>query len=453
VLATDDRFAVRRAGATDPALTTSYTGGADTNIRFQVDASGAQSWGSGAAAVDTKLYRGAADNLKTDDALTIERTAGTNDALMVQLIGDAQSRFKVAASGGLAWGDGTAARDTNLYRSTADTLKTDDAFVAASLEAPALKVTGGTPGTGKVLTSDAAGAATWASPAGGGGMAPDVQTFFVNGTWTKPAGATLVRVVAIGAGAGGGSGRIGVAGALRTAGGGGGAGAFTERIFRASDLGATEAVIVGAGGAGGASVSTNDTTGNPGVAGGGTTFGSIAGGTLPTKVRAGGGGAGAAGNVTGAAAGGLAGSGAFNGALGGASSATGGAGSTAASSTGAAGGGGGGGGISTANVNGAGAGGGTSAAVSSTAVAAGGATVGAAGGAGPDYSTLLASGIPLPSQGGGGGAGGSNTAPGGVGGVGGTYGGGGGGGGASTNGFASGAGGAGGPGLCIVTSW
>jgi hypothetical protein len=511
VLATDDRFAVRRSGAaTDPALTTSYTGGVDSTPRFQVDASGAHAWGTGSAAVDTTLYRGAPDNLKTDDAFTIERIAGTNDALMVQLVGDAQSRFKVAASGGLAWGDGTAARDTNLYRSAADilatddrlnivrqgtthislstrsteaqsrfqvladgsllwgdgvsatldtnlyrsaqdTLKTDDALVAASLEAPALKVTGGSPGVGKVLTSDAAGSAAWATPVTP--VTPNTQIFTANGTWTKPAGATLVKVAMLGAGGGGGSGRVGAAASLRTAGAGGGGGSYSERLFRAADLAATEAVVVGGPSAGGAAVAAASTNGNAGTTAGATTFGNTSGGTLPTKVRAGGGGGGGAGNATAAATAGASGSGAFGGGLGGTSSATGGGGTAAGNSTAGAGAGGGGGGITTADANSAGASGSTSASVSSVLIGTGGATVGAAGVAGPDYATQFIAGFPSPSQGGGGGAGGAATANGGAGGAGGTYGGGGGGGGAATNGFSSGAGGAGAGGLCVVTSW
>ena len=52
--------------------------------------------------------------------------------------------------------------DTYIYRSAAG-----DVTVADKVITPALKVTGGTPGAGKVLTSDADGDATWADPSGG----------------------------------------------------------------------------------------------------------------------------------------------------------------------------------------------------------------------------------------------------------------------------------------------
>jgi hypothetical protein len=43
--------------------------------------------------------------------------------------GEATSRFQILANGKLEIGDGTNAYDTNLYRSAANTLKTDDSFV------------------------------------------------------------------------------------------------------------------------------------------------------------------------------------------------------------------------------------------------------------------------------------------------------------------------------------
>lgn len=46
--------------------------------------------------------------------------------------GDAQMRFDATATGILEWGDGTNALDTNLYRSAANVLKTDDAFIAGA---------------------------------------------------------------------------------------------------------------------------------------------------------------------------------------------------------------------------------------------------------------------------------------------------------------------------------
>jgi hypothetical protein len=95
---------------------------------------------------DTNLYRSAANVLKTDDSLTVSgsyltvssgtilfpdiATSGAF-AIRTKVTGDADYRYGVAADGKTMWGDGTNAWDTNLYRSAADTLKTDDSLIVA----------------------------------------------------------------------------------------------------------------------------------------------------------------------------------------------------------------------------------------------------------------------------------------------------------------------------------
>lgn len=72
------------------------------------------------------------------------RATSTDVALGVQVLADTFDRFRVYASGLQEWGSGAAARDTNLYRTAADTLRTDDSFQVGG----DLSITGTVTGTG-----------------------------------------------------------------------------------------------------------------------------------------------------------------------------------------------------------------------------------------------------------------------------------------------------------------
>jgi hypothetical protein len=56
--------------------------------------------------------------------------ASTNRFLDVRVTGDTNGRFATYTDGKLEWGDGATSRDTNLYRSAANVLKTDDSFLS-----------------------------------------------------------------------------------------------------------------------------------------------------------------------------------------------------------------------------------------------------------------------------------------------------------------------------------
>jgi Pectate lyase superfamily protein len=70
--------------------------------------------------------------------------SGTGSRLITAAVtGESTGRFAVDHDGTHAWGSGSAARDTNLYRSAADTLKTDDSLiVTGALTAASLALAG-----------------------------------------------------------------------------------------------------------------------------------------------------------------------------------------------------------------------------------------------------------------------------------------------------------------------
>lgn len=103
--------------------------------------------------------------------------------------------------------------------------------------------------------------------AGSNVFAVNVQTFTTSGTWTKPTGFGANSHVFIQAWGGGGSGARGTA----NNGSGGGGGGYNFTWEKLSDLGATETVTIGLGGAS----RTTATFYQPGAAGGTSSFGTL----------------------------------------------------------------------------------------------------------------------------------------------------------------------------------
>ena len=303
-----------------------------------------------------------------------------------------------------------------------------------------------TPSSGGGTTNFLRADGNWAAPPGSGSVA-NYQEFLSSGTWTKPAGVTMLYIEVVSGGGGGGSGRRGASGGVRCGGGGGAGGNAVSRFLPASAAGATEVVTVGTGGPGGAARTTDSTSGVIGTGGGGSSFGSLV--VTATSVAGSGG-------TTSTGTGGIASFAATNatvGALfsvaGGSASTTGGAGGNSAVGALCPGGGGGGGGQTSTGLSGSGGNGGLGfGMLKSTS----GQNVFAGGG---DNGTATNPGSNGPTFGDGGGAGGSgtSTAAAGDGGNGAIPGGGGGGGGGSTNGSNSGAGGSGAGGWVRIWSW
>lgn len=63
-------------------------------------------------------------------AYNASRSSSASNAYTATVHADAQKRYAVTAGGVVNWGSGASAADTNLYRSAADTLRTDDSLVA-----------------------------------------------------------------------------------------------------------------------------------------------------------------------------------------------------------------------------------------------------------------------------------------------------------------------------------
>ena len=146
--------------------------------------------------------------------------------------------IKGSGGGGVTLDAGAAASNTTLTlpNVSGTVLQSGTAVTAAQ---------GGTgltsPGTsGNVLTSDGTG---WTSAAA---KVINAQTFDSSGTWTKPSGySASSRVLAQCWGGGGSGARQSTAGSC----GGGGGGGYNERWLNLSQMGATETVTIGAGGA------------------------------------------------------------------------------------------------------------------------------------------------------------------------------------------------------------
>ena len=339
----------------------------------------------------------------------------------------------------------------------ASTARTNLGLGTAAVE-PATKLvpSGGT--TGQVLAKASATSwdLTWATAGGGGGGGVTINSYTTPGTYsyTIPTGATILMIYLWGSGGGGGSGARQATSAARGGGSGGGAGSFFFTEIPASAFTSPVTVIVPAGGAGAAAITTDNTFGNNGTNGSDARFGDLMG------YRGDRGNAGSnLGTPGGTARSGAWGMPIFGGISGGSGNIGAGGQPTTQGPSGhvmPTGGGGGAGqaaAVTTATLGGAG---GTKGGAPANNVSGWNVQIaGGSGGANPATPpTPGVSGLAQFKGGSGGGGGGYATARAGqAGSVGGFPGGGGGGGSASDNGFASGAGGNGADGMVLVIAW
>lgn len=111
----------------------------DTVSRLTIGADGALSWGpGGSTATDFVLSRANTIGLNFTGTYQSTRSATSGVGFATLVTGDTVDRYRIYADGLNEWGPGgSTARDTNLYRSAANTLKTDDALVVVgNLTAP-----------------------------------------------------------------------------------------------------------------------------------------------------------------------------------------------------------------------------------------------------------------------------------------------------------------------------
>jgi hypothetical protein len=99
--------------------------------------------------------------------VSINESAATNNSVGVYVSGDADPRFGVTASGKISWGSGAAAVDTDLYRVTAGKLGTDTALAVGTSLVVGTTGSLGDNGVGKVDLANAATVPT-TDPTGGG---------------------------------------------------------------------------------------------------------------------------------------------------------------------------------------------------------------------------------------------------------------------------------------------
>lgn len=194
---TNAAFRIVAQTAADPALGIRVSG--DTVNRLQSDSNGKLQWGPGAStSVDTDLYRNGVGILQTDgtfnaSAVNVSESSATGNVLTVtnthsapsnpstsliaaaaadlvigtEVTADTNFRWTVDSNGKHTWGPGNAVSDTDLYRSAAGDLATDNTLAALlGLQLGATTPAFGS-GTGGILGIKNATANPSAGPASG----------------------------------------------------------------------------------------------------------------------------------------------------------------------------------------------------------------------------------------------------------------------------------------------
>lgn len=208
---------------------------------------------------DTEVTSPAAGVVKVDNTAAVDQVFRLGDDADL-FDADVADRLGVkgqqdAANGGIVFG---SAKDTNIYRSAANELKTDDALAVG----------------GAYIS---------------GATSPVVRVYTASATWNRPTGIHHIRIRGVGCG-GGGAGADTTGAGQYSGGGGGGGGGYFEKVLSAAQLAgdATYDITIGTVGIAG------DATGTGGGTGGNATFA----GTGISTLTANGGGGGEGGAAT-----------------------------------------------------------------------------------------------------------------------------------------------------------
>jgi len=258
------------------------TNGANT-INLQATASGATTFHTtsniGTATVSanaitfagsSNVLLGASGNTVTidlADSINIANNISAGENLTV--VGETLLQGLLVLTGSSTLNDGVLTLDGNIVNSSNGT---NGQILIGGGTAPVW--TNITSGDASVVITNGTNSIDLSVPGGGGG-ASKITLFPSSATWTKAAGTNMVMVIGW---HGGGGGASGARGAASSGGGGGGGGAQGSAFYfmiPAIFCGATEPVVVGAGGTGGAAVSTANTLGNDGNPGTISSFGNI----------------------------------------------------------------------------------------------------------------------------------------------------------------------------------
>lgn len=121
--------------ATDPVLGSYVTG--DGFLRFTFLANGLLEWGSGSGGVDTNLYRSSANTLRTDDAFVVAGSSisgATNDATALGTATVSFADLFLATGGVINWNNGNATltHSSGLLTSSVDIVVPDEAYDATA---------------------------------------------------------------------------------------------------------------------------------------------------------------------------------------------------------------------------------------------------------------------------------------------------------------------------------